>query len=48
MDLHLKPLIAAGFLSRDGDTYRLVPDQPVTAALEQLLRTLGASIASSG
>jgi hypothetical protein len=46
MDLHLSPLVDAGFLRRAGDLYRLVPDQPVTAALKQLLRELGASLPS--
>lgn len=46
MDRYLSPLVDAGFLRRSGDIYRLVPDQPVTGALEQLLRELGASLPS--
>lgn len=42
MDLHLVPMLEAGFLERRGDVYRLVADQPIAASLRRLLEELNA------
>jgi hypothetical protein len=44
MDLHLKPLLEAGVLRRDGNEYRVIVEEPIAGILADLLRELGADI----